>query len=79
MSDWTCPHGCKKTFGTQDALRQHMRDKHDEDLYVCVVCHESFSREEDLTRHSKYKHAQVPCPHCRRPVGTVAGLQAMHT
>lgn len=75
---FVCPH-CAKTLGSSIALRQHMRDKHDDDRFPCAACDETFLTQDDLERHEAYVHKIIKCPRCQCSVGTIAALQSKYT
>jgi len=55
---------CKKHFTRRSKLDQHNRVVHDMEVtYNCNVCHKTFSRRDNITRHMK--HGKCPA-HCEQ-------------
>lgn len=53
-------HACGETFGNQDELREHNRNKHSQ--YECEHCGQMFFSQEELNTHMHKMHPQ----HARR-------------
>ena len=67
---YECKH-CDKVFNKRGILTGHITITHPDKMLKCDNCEATFSTEDDLAKHVRFKHKAIQCSECPKPFNTM--------